>query len=62
MDTHRFSEPAEVRPQPMLEQLAELVPGMQQRSLELDRNADFPAEDMDRVRSHGALAAPLPLG
>src|SRR5689334_20284542 len=61
MDTHRFSEFAEVHPQRILEELAQLVPGMQQRSLQLDRNADFPAEDLDLLRCHGALAAPLPL-
>jgi alkylation response protein AidB-like acyl-CoA dehydrogenase len=61
MDTHCFSDSAEARPQPLLEALAQLVPGMQQRALQFDWAADFPAEDIDLLRRLGALAAPLPL-
>lgn len=60
MDAHRFSACAEVLPQPLLDGLAQLVPGMQQRALQYDRAADFPAEDLNLLRSLGALAAPLP--
>jgi alkylation response protein AidB-like acyl-CoA dehydrogenase len=60
MDTHRLSDSAGALPQPLLEGLAQLVPGMQQRALQLDREADFPTEDMDLLRSLGALAAPVP--
>jgi len=61
MDTHRFSDSAEALPQPLLHQLAQLVPAMQRRALQLDGAADFPAADIDSLRSLGALAAPLPL-
>jgi alkylation response protein AidB-like acyl-CoA dehydrogenase len=60
MNTHRFPAFIEALPQRLLEELAQQVPGMQKRALQLDRTADFPAEDMDRLRSLGAFAAPLP--
>ena len=60
MDTHGFRNSAEAFPRPLLAELAQLTPGMQQRALQLDRTADFPTEDIDLLRSLGALAAPLP--
>ena len=60
MDTHGFRDSAEAFPRPLLAELAQLMPGMQQRALQLDRAADFPTEDIDLLRSLGALAAPLP--
>ena len=60
MDTHGFR----IRPKPShgpcWPDSAQLTPGMQRRALQLDRTADFPTEDIDLLRSLGALAAPLP--
>jgi alkylation response protein AidB-like acyl-CoA dehydrogenase len=61
MDTHPFSVSTEALSQPLLEGLALRIPEMQQRALRLDRSAGFPTEDVDLLRSLGALAAPLPL-
>src|SRR5690348_4584697 len=60
MDTHGFRDSAEGSPRSLLAELAQLTPGMQQRAPQLDRTADFPTEDIDLLRSLGALAAPLP--
>ena len=60
MDIQNSSVGASALPEHLLEKLAQLVPGMQQRALQLDEAADFPAEDINLLRSLGALAAPLP--
>ncbi len=60
MDTHRFSDSAEALPQPVLKVLAQQVPEMQRRAIQLDRAADFPVDDMEFLRGLGALGAPLP--
>jgi alkylation response protein AidB-like acyl-CoA dehydrogenase len=60
MSAQCFPEiPASVR-QRLLDELARLVPQMRQHAVQLDMAADFPIEDMDRLRSLGFLAAPLP--
>lgn len=41
--------------------LAEMVPWMQGRAGALDRDAAFPAEEVDRLRACGALSLPLPV-
>ena len=41
--------------------VAGLVPWMQDRADALDRQAAFPAEEIDRLRSIGALSPPLPV-
>ncbi len=43
------------------EHLAELVPWMQGRAEALDRDAAFPAEEVDSLRRCGALSLPLPV-
>ena len=45
---------------PMLQQVAETVPWMQRRADALDREARFPAEEIDRLRRAGALWPPMP--
>jgi alkylation response protein AidB-like acyl-CoA dehydrogenase len=44
-----------------LNAVRELVPWMQSRADALDREAAFPAEEIDRLRCVGALSPPLPL-
>src|ERR1700693_5301864 len=41
--------------------VAELVPWMQSRAGGLDREARFPAEEIERLRGVGALSPPLPV-
>ncbi len=41
--------------------IADLVPWMQERAEALDRDAAFPAEEIDRLRRAGALSPPLPV-
>ncbi len=60
MKTRDAPQLVEERRQRLLSGLADLVPGMQQRALMLDRSGGFPEEDFDLLRSLGALAAPVP--
>ena len=45
----------------LLAGLAGLMPDTQRRALVLDRNGDFPGEDLGFLRALGALAAPVPV-
>ena len=45
----------------LLASVAQLVPWMQSRADALDRQALYPAEEMDQLRRAGALAPPLPV-
>jgi alkylation response protein AidB-like acyl-CoA dehydrogenase len=44
----------------LLASLAELVPAMQARAIQLDRDTAFPIEDFNLLRNLGALTAPIP--
>jgi len=46
----------------LIERLLQLVPWMQARAAALDRDAAFPTEEVDRLRSIGTLSLPLPIG
>jgi alkylation response protein AidB-like acyl-CoA dehydrogenase len=41
--------------------LADMMPDMQRRALTLDRSGGFPVEDLELLRAHGALGAPVPM-
>jgi len=45
----------------MSDLLGEIVPWMQRRAIALDRDAAFPAEEIDRLRQAGLLTPPLPV-
>ncbi len=45
----------------VLAAVREMVPWMQQRSIALDRNAEFPAAEIGRLRRAGALSPALPV-
>jgi len=44
----------------LLQTVRDLIPSMQARASDLDRDAAFPAADIDALRQAGALIAPLP--
>lgn len=46
---------------PLLTDIFEMVPWMQGRAEALDRDASFPAEEIDALRRAGALSPPLPV-
>ena len=56
MEPSRFPQRADTP----LDGIADLVPEMQQRAPLLDRTAAFPTREVDRLRTLGALAAPVP--
>jgi alkylation response protein AidB-like acyl-CoA dehydrogenase len=60
MHTNPALPQIEMRTQRLITGLAEAVPAMQRRALDLDQAALFPAEDFASLRAMGALAAPLP--
>ncbi len=60
MEPSRFPQQNEARAGSLLDGIAGLVPEMQRRAPSLDQAAAFPAEEIDRLRALGALAAPVP--
>ena len=48
-------------PDPLLTEVAGLIPAMQQRAVQLDADEQFPEQDMQALRDLGVLAAPLPV-
>ena len=45
----------------LLAAVSEVVPWMRGRAAALDRDATFPAEEIERLRRAGALSPPLPV-
>jgi alkylation response protein AidB-like acyl-CoA dehydrogenase len=60
METKNPARQLQDRKNRLLADVANLVPDMQYRALDLDRSGDFPRHDIELLRRLGALAAPLP--